>query len=164
MGESYSIVYVCTASSLPIHFFSSVQLLRRVWLFSTPWTAACQASLSITNAQSLLKLTSIESVMPSDHLILCHPLLLLPSIFLSFRVFSNESRGQSIAASASVLPVNIQGWFPLGFPLGLISLLSKGRSRVSSSSNVTELGICKRLEWFFKNPKNRSSKRKNQPF
>ena len=91
MGESYSIVYVCTASSLPIHFFSSVQLLRRVWLFSTPWTAACQASLSITNAQSLLKLTSIESVMPSDHLILCHPLLLLPSIFLSFRVFSNES-------------------------------------------------------------------------
>ena len=71
--------------------FSSVQSLSRVWLFATPWTAACQASLSITNSQSLLKVTSIESVMPSNHLILCHPLLLLPSIFPSIRVFSNES-------------------------------------------------------------------------
>ena len=62
-----------------------------VWLFETPWTAACQASLSITNSQSLLQLISIESVMPSNHLILCHPLLLLPSIFPSIRVFSNES-------------------------------------------------------------------------
>ena len=60
-------------------------------LFATPWTAACQGSLSITNSQSLLKLMSIESVMPSNHLILCHPLLLLPSIFPSIRVFSNES-------------------------------------------------------------------------
>ena len=71
--------------------FSSVQSLSRVWLFVTPWTAACQASLSITNSQSLPKLMSIESVMPSDHLILCRPLLLLPSIFPSIRVFSNES-------------------------------------------------------------------------
>ena len=71
--------------------FSSVQLLSRVQLFATPWTAARQASLSITNSQSLLKLMSIESVMPSNHLILCHPLLLLPSIFPSIRVFSNES-------------------------------------------------------------------------
>jgi len=70
--------------------FSSVQLLSRVRLFATPWTAACQASLSITNSQSLLKLMSTESVMPSNHLILCHPLL-LPSIFPSIRVFSNES-------------------------------------------------------------------------
>ena len=70
------------------------------------------------------------------------------------------SGGQSIGASASVLPVNIQGWFPLGFPLGLISLLSKGHSRVSSSSNVTELCIFKRLEWFLKNPKNWSSKKR----
>ena len=70
---------------------SSVQLLSRVQLFVTPWTAACQASLSITNTQSLLKLMSIESVMPSTHLILCCPLLLLPSIFPSIRVFSNES-------------------------------------------------------------------------
>ena len=71
--------------------FSSVQSLSRVWLFATPWTTARQASLSITNSRSLLKLLSIESVMPSNHLILCHPLLLPPSIFPSIRVFSNES-------------------------------------------------------------------------
>ena len=70
---------------------SSVQLLSRVWLFVTPWIAARQASLSITNSRSSLKLTSIESVMPSSHLILCHPLLLLPPIPPSIRVFSNES-------------------------------------------------------------------------
>ena len=70
---------------------SSVQLLSRVWLFATLWTAACQASLSITNSQNLLKLMSIESMMPSNHLILCCPLLFLPSIFPSIRVFSNES-------------------------------------------------------------------------
>ena len=70
---------------------SSVQLLSRVQLFATPWTAAHQASLSITNSQSLFKLMSIESVIPSNHLILCHPLLLLPSIFPSIRVFSSES-------------------------------------------------------------------------
>ena len=72
-------------------FFSSVESLSRVQLFATSWTAACQASLSITNSQSLLKLMSIESVMPSNHLILCHPLLLQPSIFPSIRVFSDES-------------------------------------------------------------------------
>ena len=71
--------------------FSSLQLLSHVRLFATPWTAACQASLSITNSRSLPKLMSIESVMPSSHLILCHPLHLLPSIFPSIRVFSNES-------------------------------------------------------------------------
>ena len=71
--------------------FSSVQSLSRVRLFVTPWTAACQASLSMTNSQSLLKLMPIESVMPSNHLILCHPLLLPPSIFPSIRVFSSES-------------------------------------------------------------------------
>ena len=71
--------------------FSSVQSLSRVWLFATPWTAALQASLSITNSLSLLKLMSIEWVMPSNHLILCRPLLLLPSIFPNIRVFSNES-------------------------------------------------------------------------
>ena len=70
---------------------SSAQSLSRVQLFATPWTAACQASLSITNSWSLLKPMSIESVMPSNHLILCYPLLLLPSIFPSIRVFSNES-------------------------------------------------------------------------
>ena len=71
--------------------FSSVQSLSHVRLFATPWTAACQASLSITHSWSLLKLMSIESVMPSNYLILCHPLLLLPSVFPSIRVFSNES-------------------------------------------------------------------------
>ena len=71
--------------------FSSVQLLSRVWLFATPWTAAQQASLSITNSRSLHKLMSTEVEMPSSHLILCHPLLLPPSIFPSIRVFSSES-------------------------------------------------------------------------
>ena len=73
------------------HTSSSVQLLSRVLLFVTPWTAARQASLSITNSQSLRKLMSMESMMPSKHLILCCPLLLLPSIFPSIRVFSSES-------------------------------------------------------------------------
>ena len=72
-------------------FLCSVQLLSRVRFFATPWTAACQASLSITNSRSSPKLMSIESVIPSNHLILCHPLLLLPSIFPSIRVFSSES-------------------------------------------------------------------------
>ena len=74
-----------------IQVFTSVQLLSRVRLFVIPWTAACQASPSITNSWSLLKLMSIESVVPSNHLILCHPLLLLPSVFPSIRVFSIES-------------------------------------------------------------------------
>ena len=74
-----------------MHTFSSVQLLSHVRLFLTPWTAACQASLSITNSRSIPKPMFIELVMPSNHLILCHPLLLLPPIFPSIRVFSNES-------------------------------------------------------------------------
>ena len=74
-----------------IYFLSSVQLLSRFWLFATPWTAALQASLSITNSQSLPKFMSIESVIPSNHVILCCPLLLLPSIFPNIRVFLNES-------------------------------------------------------------------------
>ena len=83
---------------------SSVQSLSHVQLFLTPWTTACQASLSITNSRSLLKLVSIESVMPSNHLILCYPLLLLPSIFPSIRVFSNESLHQA----ARVLELQLQ--------------------------------------------------------
>ena len=103
-------------------------------LFLTPWTAAGQISLSFNISWSLLKLMSIESVMPSNHLVLCRPLLLLPSIFPSIRVFSSQlftSGGQSIgaSASASVLPMNIQDCFPLGLT-GLISLQSKGLSRV----------------------------------
>ena len=76
---------------LKLNSFSSVQSLSHVQLFATPWTVAHQASLSITNSRSLLKPMSIESVMPSNHLIVCHPLLLPPSIFPSIRVFSNES-------------------------------------------------------------------------
>ena len=72
-------------------WFSSVELLGRVQLFATPWTAACQATLSITNSRSPPKLMSIESGVPCNHLIPCHPLLLLPSVFPSIRVFSNES-------------------------------------------------------------------------
>ena len=123
-----------------LNWLSSVQLLSRVWLFATTWTVAFQASLSITNCQSLLKLMSIESVMPSNRLILCHPLL-LPSIFPSIRVFSNESVlcirwpkywGFSFA---SVLPMNFQDWSPLGWT-GWISLKSKGLSRVFSNTTV----------------------------
>ena len=96
--------------------FSSVHLLSHVWLFATPWIAARQASLSITKSRSLLKPMPIESVMPSSHLILCHPLLLLPPIPPSIRVFSNGQLfawgGQStgVSASASVLPMNTQDW------------------------------------------------------
>ena len=85
-------MYIQTYDTGKVQFqFSSVRLLSHVWLFATLWTAARRASLSITNPWSLLKLMSIESVMPSNHLILCCPLLLLPSIFPSLRVFSNES-------------------------------------------------------------------------
>ena len=116
-----------------------VQSLSRVRLFATPWTAARQASPSIINSQSLLKLMSIESVIPSNHLILCHPFSSCPQSFpaseslLTSQLFT--SRGQSIGASASVLPMNIQGWFPLGLT-SLISLLSKGLSRVFSNIAV----------------------------
>ena len=88
--------------------FSSVQLPGNIWLFETPWTAACQTSLSITNSLSLLKLMSIELVMPSNHLMLCRPPL----------------GGQSIWVSSSVLSMNIQDWFPLGLT-GLIYFQSK---------------------------------------
>ena len=89
------LIFSYTIKELDITFliqvFSSVQSLSPVWLFATPWITACQASLSITNSWSSLRLTSIESVMPSNHLILCRPLLLLPPIPPSIRVFSNES-------------------------------------------------------------------------
>ena len=81
----------CASKPDAVSQFSSVQSLSHVWCFMTPWTAACQASLSITNSRSLLKLMSIESVMSSNHLILCHSLLLPPSIFPSIRVFSSQS-------------------------------------------------------------------------
>ena len=115
--------------------FSSVQLLSRVQLFATPWIAACQNSLSITNSRSSLKLTSIESVMPSSHLTLCRPLLLLPPIPPSIRVFSNESTlrmrwPKDWSFSFSIIPSKEQP--------GLISFQSKGLSRVFSNTTVQE--------------------------
>ena len=117
------------------------QLLSCVQLFVTPWTAAHQASLSFTISQTLLKLMSIQSVMLANHLILCRPLLFLPSIFPSIKIFSIESafhirwpKYWSFSFSIS-LPVNIQGWFPLGL-IGLISFLSKGLSSIFSSTTV----------------------------
>ena len=121
--------------------FSSVQSLSHVRLFATPWIAARQASLSITNSRSSLRLTSIESVMPSSQLILCRPLLLLPPIPPSIRVFSNEStlhirwpKNWSFSFS-SFLPKKSQGWSPSEWT-GWISLQSKGLSRVFSNTTV----------------------------
>ena len=121
--------------------FSSVQSLNRVQLFVTPWIAARQASLSITNSRSSLRLASIESIMPSSHLILCCPLLLLPPIPPSIRVFSNEStlhmrwpKYWSFSFSISP-PKKSQGWSPSEWT-GWISLQTKGLSRVFSSTTV----------------------------
>ena len=118
-----------------LYFVVVVQSISHVQLFATPWTAACQASLSFTIAQSLLKLMSIESMMLCNHLILCHPLLLLPSVFPNIRVFSSEltlhirwPKYWSLA-SASVLSMCIQGSFPVGLT-DLVTLLAKGLSRV----------------------------------
>ena len=112
--------FVCFHSLVALGIrFSSVQSLICVWLFATPWTRVRQAFLSITNSCSLLKLMSIELVMSSNHLSLCHPFLLLPSAFPESGSFPVSqlflSGGQSIgvSASASVLPINIQDWFPL---------------------------------------------------
>ena len=131
----------------PVKLLFVVQSLSHVQLFVTAWTAACQASLSFTTSWNLLKLMSIESVMPSNHLILCHSLLLLPSIFPNIRVFFFSPKiqlfalgGQSIraSASASVLPMNVQVWFPLGWT-GWISLQSKGLSRVFSNESALRI-------------------------
>ena len=118
---------------------SAVQALSHGRLFATPWTAARQASLSITNSRSLLKLMFIKSVMQSNYLIFCHPFLLPPSIFPNIRVFSNESvlpsGSESTGVSASVPPVNTQDWSPLGWT-GWISLQSQGLSRVFSNTTI----------------------------
>ena len=124
-----------------LYQFSSVQSLSCVRLFVTPWIAAHQASLSITNSQSSLRLMSIELVMPSSHLIFCRLLFLLPPIPPSIRVFPMSqlftSGGQSIGVSAlaSILPKNTQDWSPLGWT-GWISLQSKGLSRVFSNTTI----------------------------
>ena len=121
--------------------FSSVQPLSHVRLFATPWIAVCQASLSITNFQSLLKLMSIDSVMPFNHLMLCCP---FSSCLQSFpasgsfpmsQFFASCGQSTGVSASASVLPMNIQDWFPLE-GTGWISLQSKGPLRVFSNTTV----------------------------
>ena len=133
-------------------FIISVQSLSYVWFFLTPWTTTCQVSLSITNPRSLLKLISIEVVMPSNHLILCHPLLLLPSLFPSIRVFSNESallirwpKYWSFSLTP-VLPMNTQDWSPLGWT-GWNSSQSKGLSRVFSNTTVQKHQYCSTKYW-----------------
>ena len=121
--------------------FSSIQSLSRVWLFATPWIAAHQASLSITNSQSLLKLMSIESVMPSSHLFCCCALSSCPQSLPASESFPMSQLfawgGQSIGVSAlaSVLPMNTQDWSPSGWT-GWISLQSKGLSRVFLNTTV----------------------------
>ena len=135
-------------------YISSVQSLSCVRLFATPWTAARQASLSITNFRGPPKPMSIESVMPSNHLILCCPLL-LPSIFPSIRVFSNESAFHirwpeywSFSFNI-ILPMSTQGWSALGWT-GWISLQSKGLSRVFSNTTVQKHQFCTQYThgWF----------------
>ena len=131
-----------------VHFisiqFSSFQSVNHVRLFVTPWIAACQASLSHTISQNVPKFMSIESGMPSNHLIISHPLLLLPSIFPSIRVFSRELAfnirwpkywGFSFSISHSSESISIQGWFSLRL-IGLISLQSKGLSSIFSNITV----------------------------
>ena len=142
LSAQYNETLISFFVSLLLWFFVVVQSLSRVWLFANPWTAACQASLSFTISQSLLKFMFIESVMPSSHLILCHS---LSSCLWSFpasgcfpmcqRASGGQSIGASASASALVLPVNIQGWFPSGLT-GLFSLQSKGLLRVFSNSTV----------------------------
>ena len=123
--------------------FSSVQSLSRVQLFVTPWISARQASLSITNSQSSPRLTSIESVMPSSHLILCRPLLLLPQSlpasesFPKSQLFAWGGQSTGVSASATFLPKNTQDWSPLEWT-GWISLQSKGLSTVFSNTTVQE--------------------------
>ena len=121
--------------------FSHSVVFYSLWLYGP---AACQASLSVTNSWNLLKLTSIELLMPSNHLIHCHPPLLLPSIFPASgslqmsQFFTSGSQSIGVSASVLVFPVNIQDWFPFGLT-GLISLLSKGLSRVFFNSTVQSM-------------------------
>ena len=128
-----------TNATLLISYVGVVQSSTHVWLFATPWTAARQDSLSLTISRSLPKFMFIALVMPSSHLILWHPLLLLPSTFPSIRDFSSESAVHLRwpkywgSALASVLPMSIQGWFSFRL-IGLVFLLSKELSEVFSST------------------------------
>ena len=150
-----SVKLVVSHTQLCGPWFSSVQSLSHVWLFVTPWTAARQPSLSIENSRNLLKFMSIDLVMPSNHLILCRPLLLLPSIFPSIRVSSNESAlrirwPKDWSFSFSISPSNEYSgmisfrmdWLDAGFMVGvqrifyLSSMQSKGFLRVFSNTTV----------------------------
>ena len=131
---------MCVCVSISVYLRQSVQSLSHVQLFATPWTAACQASLSFTNSQCLLRVMSSELMIPSNHLILCHLLLLPPSIFLSIRVFSNElvlciMRPKYWSFSFSISSSHEYSGLPLGWT-GWISLQSKGFSRVFSNTTV----------------------------
>ena len=131
-------------------YFVVVKPLSHVRLFVIPWITARQASLSITNSRSSPKPMSIELVMPSSHLILCHPLFLMPPIPPSIRVFSSESTlwmRWRVSASASVLPMNTQDWSPLGWT-GWISLQSKGLSRVFSKHHSSKGSVLQRSAFF----------------
>ena len=134
-------VYICVYLFKISVQFSSIQLLSCVQLFTIPWIAARQASLSITNSRRSLKLMSIESVMPSSHLILCHPLLLrpqslpAPESFPMSQLFAWGGQSTGVSASVSVLPMNTQGWSPSEWT-GWISLQPKGLSRVFSNTTV----------------------------
>ena len=144
---------VCVCINLP---HSSVQSLSHVWLFVTPWTAARQASLSITNSWSLLKLMSIESMMPYNHLILCRPLLPPPSIFPSMsqhdsfpmsQLFISGGQRIGVSPSTSVLSVNTQVWSPLGWT-GWISLQSKGLFKSPPRHHSSKASILQRSAFF----------------
>ena len=132
---------------MTLRIISSVQSLSRVWLFATPWTAVHQASLFITNSWSLLKLLSIELVMPSNHLILCHPFLPPPSIFPIIRIFSKEwvphfRCPKYWSFKLTISPSNEHSGLISLRRTGWISLQSKGLSRVFSSTTVWKHQFC----------------------
>ena len=137
VGRHFSL---CAYHFTVLSQFSSVQSLSCVQLLATPWTAARQASLSITNSWSLLKLLSIESVMPSSHSSSVFPFYGVQSFpasgsFQMSRLFTSGDQSIGVSTSASVLPMNIQDWFPLRWT-GWTSLQSKGLSRVFSNTTV----------------------------
>ena len=123
-------------------FIVVVQSPTRVWLFETPWTAACQAPVSFTTSWSLLKFIPIESMMLSDHLILCCPLLLVPSVFPSIRVFANEWALCISWPKYWSFSLNVHNWFPLRNPTNLVCLLINCASRREWS-----LFLCAWLHW-----------------
>ena len=131
----------------------TVQLLSHVWLFATPWTAAHQASLSITNSRSLLKLISIKSVRPSNHLILCHPLLLLPSVFPSIRVYASESalriRWPKYWSFSFSISSSSEYWGLISFRMDWLNLLAvQGTVKNLLQHHSSEASILQHSAWF----------------